>query len=98
MGDVRYLIHAVDLFKPTKLNEYQNERAAHLGKLDEQGVKNALVPGRYYRLLVVGIRWWYMPTLFPNIISVKEVDIHGKPLDEPSHLIPHPSEVPFPAR
>ena len=93
-GTVRYLIHAQDLFKPGKMREYENERAVHLGKIDAQGVKNALVPGRYYRVLVVGLRWYYMPTMFPNIISVKEVDINGDPLAEPAHLIAPPEYQP----
>ena len=88
------MIHAQDLFKPGKMREYENERAVHLGKIDAQGVKNALVPGRYYRVLVVGLRWYYMPTMFPNIISVKEVDINGDPLAEPAHLIAPPEYQP----
>ena len=87
-GAVRYLIHAVDLNNPGKSREYQNERAVHLGKIDPQGLKNQLVPGRFYRLWVIGLRWYYLPTLFPNIISATEVDQNGTPLDTPSHLIP----------
>lgn len=87
-GDIRYLIHAADLHQPGKLREYENERALRLGKVDPQGLKNSLVPGRYYRLWVVGVRWWYVPTLFPNIIAAREVDREGNPLEAPSHLIP----------
>lgn len=87
-GVIRYLIHAADLHEPGKLREYENERALRLGKIDPQGLKNSLVPGRYYRLWVVGIRWWYVPTLFPNIIAAREVDREGNPLETPSHLIP----------
>ena len=87
-GTVRYLIHAADLKEPGRLREYQNERVVYLGKVDPQGLKNQLVPGRFYRLWVIGLRWWYLPTLFPNIISATEVDRDGKPLAEPSHLVP----------
>jgi hypothetical protein len=87
-GTLRYLIHAVDLKSPGKLREYENERAVHLGKIDPQGLKNQIVPGRYYRLWVVGIRWQFLPTLFPNIISATEVDRNGNPMAEPSYLIP----------
>jgi len=87
-GQVRYLIHAADLNRPGKLREYQNERVVYLGKIDPQGLKNQLVVGRFYRLWVIGIRWYYLPTLFPNIVSVTEVDSTGRPLKEPSHLIP----------
>lgn len=87
-GELRYLIHAADLRKPGKLREYENERAVYLGKVDPQGLKNQLMPGRFYRLWVIGIRWYYLPTLFPNIISATEVDQNGEPLEVPSHLIP----------
>lgn len=87
-GDIRYLIHAADLHQPGKLREYENERALRLGKIDPQGLKNSLVPGRYYRLWVVGVRWYYLPTLFPNIIAAREVDREGQPLETPSHLVP----------
>jgi hypothetical protein len=89
-GSVRYLIHAVDLNNPKKLREYENERVVYLGKIDPQGVKNQLVVGRFYRVWVIGIRWYYLPTLFPNIVRVTEVDRNGKTLAEPSHLIPSP--------
>lgn len=87
-GTIRYLIHAADLRNPGKLREYENERAVHLGKIDPQGLKNYLVPGRYYRLWVVGLRWQFLPTLFPNIISATEVDRNGDPMVSPSYLVP----------
>ena len=77
-GAMRYLIHAEGLNNPNKLYEYENERAVHLGKIDPQGLKNYLVPGRYYRLWVIGIRWPWLPTLFPNIVSATEVDENGE--------------------
>ena len=97
-GTIRYLIHAVDLHKPSRKYEYQNERAVWLAKIDPQGIKNELVPGRFYRLSVIGIRWQFLPTLFPNIISVTEVDRQGNPLPEPSGLIPSPDDVGDPRR
>jgi len=92
--DVHYLVHAADLFRPGKYREYENERAPYLGKIDPQGLKARLVPGRYYRLWVVGIRWYWLPTLFPNIIRATEVDAQGHTLGAPSHLIARPESVP----
>lgn len=92
--EVRYLIHAVDLFEPGEFREYANERAPYLGKIDPQGLKARLVRGRYYRLWVVGIRWYWLPTLFPNVIAATEVDAKGNTLPEPSHLIPNPNLPP----
>ncbi|MFP5379457.1 MAG: hypothetical protein ACLGHP_06860 [Vicinamibacteria bacterium] len=82
-GELRYLIHARDLHSNEAL-EYENEVAWWLGKLDPQGLKSYLHNGRAYRLWVVGIRWWYKPMLFPNIISAREVDMTGTPLSQPS--------------
>lgn len=96
-GETRYLIHAVDLFDPGEFREYANVRAPHLGKIDPQGLKNRLVPGRYYRVWVVGVRWYWLPTMFPNIIRATEVDARGRTLAAPSHLIPHPTPVQPPA-
>lgn len=91
---IRYLIHAVSLSDPGTLYEYENERAVWLGKIDPQGLKNKLVVGRYYKLWVIGIRWRFLPTLFPNIISAHEVDASGNLVESPSHLIPHvPSQA-----
>jgi hypothetical protein len=87
-GQVRYLVHGVDMFKPGQTREYQNERAVWLGKINPQGIKNRLVVGRFYRLWVIGVRWYWVPTLFPNIIGVTEVDGEGNTLTTPSHLIP----------
>jgi hypothetical protein len=93
-GKMIYLVHAVDLFDATQTREYINEDAVHLGKLNSQGLKAQLVPGRYYRLWIVGIRWWKFPRLFPNIIKAQEVDAEGNVLDQPSHLLPHPNQPP----
>jgi len=80
---VRYVINAVDLHNPAQIQEYLNERVWWLGKVDPQGLKSTLQPGRYYRLWVVGIRWYYLPTLFPNIIAAQEVDPQGHSIPEP---------------
>jgi hypothetical protein len=85
---IRYLIHAVDLYNTGKTREYENEPVWWLGKLNEQGLKNQLQPGRFYRVWIVGVRWWYFPTLFPNVISATETDREGNELDTPSHFIP----------
>jgi hypothetical protein len=75
---VRYLIHAIDLSDPTDFLEYENELAWYLGKLDTQGLKSKLLPGRFYRVWVVGLRWYYFPrTAFPNILWVTEIDKDG---------------------
>lgn len=87
-NQVTYLVHAVDMFNPRKTREYLNEDAAHLGKFNSQGVKAQLVPGRTYRLWVVGIRWWKFPRLFPNIIKAQEVDAQGNIIAHPSLHIP----------
>jgi hypothetical protein len=85
---VRYLIHAVDLFDTDQTREYRNEPAWYLGKINEQGLKNQLQPGRFYRLWLVGIRWYYLPTLFPNVIAATETDKEGNTLANPSHFVP----------
>jgi hypothetical protein len=86
-GQVRYLIHGVDLFEPGQTREYMNERAPWLGKINPQGVKSEIQPGRFYRLWVIGIRWYWLPTLYPNIIGVTEVDAQGETLETPSHFV-----------
>lgn len=86
-GRVVYLIHAVDLVTHGKTREYKNENAPWLGKFNSQGLKNKLTVGRYYKLWVVGLRW-YIPQLYPNIISATETDASGRPLAAPSHFIP----------
>jgi len=80
---VRYVIHAVDLRNPRQTQEYVNERVWWLGKIDPQGIKSVLQPGRYYRFWVVGIRWYYLPTLFPNIVGAQEVDPRGRTIPDP---------------
>lgn len=85
---VGYLIHAIDLDDPTHTREYSNEDAWWLGKVNSQGLKANLVPGRYYKMRIVGLRWWYAPTLYPNIISVVETDAKGVVLENPSTFIP----------
>jgi len=80
---VRYVINAVDLRDPAHTQEYLNERVWWLGKIDPQGLKSTLLPGRYYRFWVVGIRWYYLPTLFPNIIAAQEVDPQGHTIPDP---------------
>jgi hypothetical protein len=83
---VRYLVHAVDLDEPGRTREYQNEDAWWLGKVNSQGLKSQLQAGRYYRLWVVGIRWWKWPILYPNIIRAQEIDEAQRPIESPSRL------------
>ena len=85
---VGYLIHAIDVNDPTHTREYMNESAWWLGKVNSQGLKARLVPGRYFKMWVIGLRWWYLPTLYPNIITATETDAHGKVLEHPSTFIP----------
>jgi len=85
---VRYLIHAVDLHSGGAHREYQNEQVWWLGKINPQGLKSQLVPGRYYKLQIVGVRWYFLPTLYPNIISATETDEAGAVLNEPSQFLP----------
>jgi len=87
-SSVGYLIHAIDTDDPSHTREYVNENAWWLGKVNPQGLKARLIPGRYYRMWVVGLRWWYAPTLYPNIISVTETDAEGNVLAHPSTFIP----------
>lgn len=83
---VEYLIHAVDLFDGDKTREYRNENMWYFGKINAQGMKNRIQPGRYYKFWVVGLRW-YVPTIFPNIIALQEVDKDGNVLEHESHFI-----------
>jgi hypothetical protein len=86
-GSLRYLIHALDLDDPTKHYEYENEYALHLGKINPQGLKAQLQPGRYYRLWIVGIRWNYFPaTLFPNVLWATEIDANRNAVTGPALL------------
>jgi len=89
---VRYLIHGVDLFTAGQTREFENEPVWWLGKVNEQGLKNQLQPGRFYRLWIVGLRWYYWPTLFPNILTATETDRQGKTLEMPTHFVPAPQE------
>lgn len=83
-----YLVHALDLRVPGKTREYLNEDAWWLGKINSQGLKSQLQNGRNYRLWVVGVRWYYKPTLYPNIISATEIDQKGEDVDTPKYLAP----------
>jgi len=76
-SQVFYVVHAVDIDDPGHTREYVNETAWWLGKINPQGMKNRLQKGRYFRLWVVGLRWFYKPTLFPNIIAATEIDQQG---------------------
>jgi hypothetical protein len=82
-----YLVHALDLHTDNKTREYLNEDAWYLGKINSQGLKSQLQIGRTYRLRVVGIRWYYMPTLYPNIISATEIDADGNAVERPGRLV-----------
>jgi hypothetical protein len=90
-GRVKYLVHGLDLYDSSTHREYLNEDMWWLGKINSQGLKSQLQVGKYYRLWVVGIRWYYMPQLFPNIISATEVDAEG-------HTLEHPSRPGVPAK
>lgn len=83
-----YIIHAMDVDEPGKTREYVNENAWWLGKVNSQGLKAKIVPGRFYRIWVVGLRWWWAPPLYPNIVSVTETDAKGQALHEPSVFMP----------
>ena len=93
-NEVRYLVHGVDLFDPSKTREYMNEPAWWFGKLNAQGLKNRLHKGEYYKLWVVGIRWFYLPTLYPNIIWATEVDRNGHPIDDENYMVPEEEPEP----
>jgi len=80
-----YLVHALDLSR-NKTREYINEDAWYLGKVNSQGLKSQLQTGRMYRFWVVGIRWYYLPRLYPNIISATEIDATGKKVEHPTRL------------
>jgi hypothetical protein len=82
-----YLVHALDLHVENKTREYLNEDAWYLGKINSQGLKSQLQIGRTYRLRVVGIRWYFMPTLYPNIISATEIDADGNVVSRPGRLV-----------
>ena len=84
---VSYLVHATDLGDRGKTREYRNEDMWWLGKINSQGLKSQLQPGNYYKLWIVGIRWYYMPRLFPNIISATEIDANRNPITDPSRLL-----------
>jgi len=81
-----YLVHALDVHDTNKTREYLNEDAWYLGKINSQGLKSKLQIGRTYRLRVVGIRWYYLPTLYPNIISATEIDADGDAVAHPARL------------
>jgi hypothetical protein len=83
---VMYLVHGLDLFNPGKTREYMNEDAWWFGKINSQGLKAQLQIGHSYRLRVVGLRWYWKPRLFPNIIRATEVDDQGHPIDEASRI------------
>jgi hypothetical protein len=90
-----YLVHALDLHSDNKTREYINEDAWYLGKINSQGLKSQLQHGRTYRLWVVGIRWYYLPRLYPNIISATEIDAQGNEVEHPAKLaMPAPSQAP----
>jgi hypothetical protein len=99
-GDLKYVIHALNLDDPTETLEYENEYALHLGKINPQGLKAQLQPGRYYRLWIVGIRWNYLPaTLFPNILWATEIDANRNPVTGPALLgVPPAGETPQPPK
>jgi hypothetical protein len=94
-GDqLRYLIHAIDLNDPTVFREYENEFAWYLGKFDTQGLKSKLQPGHFYRVWVVGIRWYYFPrTAFPNLLWATEIDRAGNEMTGEALIRRHTGSV-----
>lgn len=96
-----YLVHALDMHTPGKTREYLNEDAWYLGKINSQGLKSKLQIGHTYRLWVVGIRWYYMPTMYPNIISATEIDEQFNAVKNPRRLqlaAPGLQQTPAPAQ
>lgn len=89
-----YLVHAIDISDPSTTRVYINETVWWLGKLNTQDLKARLRPGHYYRLWVVGWRWWYSPTLYPNIIFATEIDVQGNKITPT--LTPTPNLAPTP--
>jgi len=89
-GKVMYLVHTLDLFQPGKTHEYMNEDGWWFGKINSQGLKAQLQIGKCYRLWVVGVRWYWKPRLFPNIISAVEVADDGSPLEHETSRISSP--------
>lgn len=88
-GELKNLIHAVDLADTSVTREYENEYAFYLGKINPQGLKAGLQQGRFYRLMVVGLRWNWLPkSYYPNIISAKEVNIDGTEVENSNLLSP----------
>ena len=85
--DVSYQVHGLDLFEPAVHREYVNEDAWWLGKINSQGLKSQLQIGKNYRLWVIGIRWYYAPKLYPNIIGATEVDDNGVTIAAPTKRI-----------
>lgn len=97
-GRVVYLIHAVDLAHPGQTREYVNEDAWWLGKVNSQGLKSRIQLGRQYRFWVVGLRWYYLPRLFPNVISAVEIHPDGRPVTEVVSPVPSTSGAAGPSR
>jgi hypothetical protein len=85
-GVTRYLVHGVGLYN-LKTYELRNDAWWPLLKFNPQGLQNRLQAGRYYRMWIVGIRWW-VPPLFPNIIGATEVDANGKKIGNPVPFVP----------
>jgi hypothetical protein len=98
-GELRYLVHALELDDPTRHREYENEYAPYLGKFNPQGLKSQLQVGKCYRLWIVGIRWYYFPkTMFPNIIWAQEIDSRSRVNTGPTLMNSAPmSATPAPA-
>lgn len=87
-----YLILAHDPQYPKIKFEFENENVLYLGKLNSPGLKAMFVTGKYYKIQVIGIRWYWPTQLFPNIISAEEVDANGNsiaiPEDKPDNKEP----------
>jgi len=75
-----YLILARDPHFPRIKFEFENENVLYLGKLNSPGLKAQFVTGKYYKIKVIGVRWYWPIPLYPNIISAEEVDANGEPI------------------
>lgn len=84
-GVTRYLVHGVGIYNH-KTYEMRNDPNWLFLKFNPQGLQNRLQVGRYYRLWVIGIRWW-VPQIFPNVLWATEIDSTGKPIKNPVPFI-----------
>lgn len=82
-----YLILARDPHFPKIKFEFENENVLYLGKLNSPGLKAKFVTGKFYKIKVIGVRWYWPIPLYPNIITAEEVNADGQPI---------PADIPTP--